>query len=79
MESKQQPDTARRVGTTCVVFAAGTYFDTPLSIPGDAFVVAADGGLDHARELGIHADAVIGDFDSIAGPIPDQPGTICRP
>lgn len=79
MESKQQPDTARRVGTTCVVFAAGTYFDTPLSIPGDAFVVAADGGLDHARELGIHADAVIGDFDSIAGPIPEQFGTIRLP
>lgn len=50
----------------CVVFAAGEYYDDVPDVPADAFVVAADGGLDHARALGVAADVVVGDFDSIA-------------
>ncbi|MUH58819.1 thiamine diphosphokinase [Bifidobacterium canis] len=50
--------------TTCVVFGAGEYYDSPYYLPGDAFVVAADGGYDHARELGVHVNVVVGDFDS---------------
>ncbi|MEJ5921760.1 thiamine diphosphokinase [Bifidobacterium thermophilum] len=78
---RQHPESinADTAATTCVVFAAGTYFDERPSIPQGAFVVAADGGLDHARALGIHADAVIGDFDSISGPVPEQSGTIRLP
>lgn len=76
---RQQSHDIGKVDTTCVVFAAGTYFDDRPSIPRDAFVVAADGGLDHARALGIRADAVIGDFDSISGPVPEQSGTIRLP
>jgi thiamine pyrophosphokinase len=34
-------------------------------LPRDAFVVAADSGLDHCRTLGLGADLVIGDLDSV--------------
>ena len=57
---------------TCVIFGAGDYYDETPAIPDDAFVVAADGGLDHARAFGIDADFVVGDFDSITGDHPTQ-------
>jgi len=31
----------------------------------DAFVVAADSGVDHAHALGLHVDVAVGDFDSV--------------
>jgi len=52
---------------TCVIFGAGDYYDETPAIPDDAFVVAADGGLDHVRAFGIDTDFVVGDFDSITG------------
>ena len=63
----------------CVIFGAGAYYSTPV-IPDEAFVVAADGGLDHARELSIPVDVIIGDFDSLTG-APPEPGerTIALP
>lgn len=55
-----------------MVFGAGTYYDSDdVSMPADAYVVAADGGFDHARDLGITPDVVVGDFDSIEQPIAD--------
>ncbi|MEE0654169.1 thiamine diphosphokinase [uncultured Bifidobacterium sp.] len=59
----QSADTLR-----CVVFAAGDYYDSPYPPPSGAFVVAADGGYDHARAYGCHIDAVVGDFDSTSTP-----------
>jgi thiamine pyrophosphokinase len=38
--------------------------DAVSSVPPGALVVAADSGLDHARELGLHVDVVVGDLDS---------------
>jgi thiamine pyrophosphokinase len=35
-------------------------------IPDDAWVVAADSGLDRARALGLRVDAVVGDMDSVS-------------
>jgi thiamine pyrophosphokinase len=36
------------------------------SVPHDAFVIAADSGLDHAVAAGIRPDALVGDLDSIS-------------
>ncbi|MBT1176760.1 thiamine diphosphokinase [Bifidobacterium callimiconis] len=52
--------------TDCVIFGAGEYYDEIPDVPQDAYVVAADGGLDHTRFYGIETDAIIGDFDSVA-------------
>ena len=55
---------------TCVIFAAGEYYsDTPI-VPSGAFIIAADGGLDHARALDMSPD--VGDFDSLTGERPTQ-------
>lgn len=56
--------------TTCVIFGAGEYYDETPIVPNGAFVVAADGGLDHTRALGIDADVIVGDFDSLNGRMP---------
>lgn len=34
------------------------------ALPGGAFVIAADSGLDHAATLGLHVDLLVGDLDS---------------
>lgn len=48
----------------CVIFGAGEYADAIPVLPGNAFVIAADGGYDRCREYGITPDLLIGDFDS---------------
>ena len=54
------------VGTeTVVVVAAGEGPATLPALPRDAVVIAADGGLDRSRALGLRADAVVGDLDSV--------------
>jgi thiamine pyrophosphokinase len=37
-----------------------------MAIPGDAIVIAADGGLDHARAAGLTPAGLIGDLDSVS-------------
>ena len=41
---------------TCVIFGAGDYYDEAPAVPSGAFVIAADGGYDHARAAGIGVD-----------------------
>lgn len=55
-----------------MVFGAGVYYDERPTVPQGAFVVAADGGLDHARSLDIAVDVTVGDFDSITGEPPEK-------
>lgn len=64
----------------CVVFGAGEYYDDTPQVPEGAFVIAADGGMDHVRELGVTADIAIGDFDSIQSGRPtDAERTLALP
>jgi len=51
---------------TVVVFAAGPGTVPRVTIPSGAVVVAADGGVELALELGVAVDVVVGDLDSIA-------------
>lgn len=63
----------------CVVFGAGEYYGEAPEVPQGAFVVAADGGLDHTRALGVEPDVVVGDFDSLVGAPPTAPRTVVLP
>ncbi len=55
---------------SCIIFCAGG-FDTPSApIPGDALVIAADGGVRHTQALGLTPDIILGDFDSL-GYVPE--------
>ena len=40
----------------CVIFGAGEYYAGTPVVPTGAYVIAADGGLDHTRQLGIDPD-----------------------
>ena len=44
----------------CVIFGAGEYYAGTPVVPAGAYVIAADGGLDHTRQLGIVPDVVGG-------------------
>lgn len=65
----QQPSSSSHPSSpVCVVFGAGDYYGAPRTpLPG-AFVIAADGGYDHARDFGVDVDVVVGDFDSTSTP-----------
>ena len=56
---------------TCVIFCAAEFDCLVEPIEKDSVVIAADGGFAHTEKLGIHADAVLGDFDSL-GYIPEN-------
>lgn len=49
----------------CVIFCAGGFRELVCPVCDGALVIAADGGLAHARALGIQPDVVLGDFDSL--------------
>lgn len=59
-----------------IIFGAGEYFDTRPDTIAGALVIAADGGYDAAMSFGFTPDAVIGDFDSLEGDIPDSGHTV---
>ncbi len=57
----------------CVVIGAAPaseHTDWP-AIRQDDYIICADGGLRAARQAGLRVDYLIGDFDSLAGPVPE--------
>lgn len=57
--------TERQVDTV-VVFASGTGRAPSVIVPPGSVVIAADGGAEVARALGVYVDLVVGDLDSIS-------------
>jgi thiamine pyrophosphokinase len=60
-------DAVRPISDVAIVVAGGAPVDPRVlkGLPGDARVIAADSGLGHARALGLDADVVVGDMDSV--------------
>lgn len=55
----------------CIIFCAGGFEQLAVPVePGD-YIIAADGGFAHVKQLGLTADAVLGDFDSL-GYVPEN-------
>ena len=54
--------------TTAIVLAGGDTVDPDVveDLPDDAFIVAADSGLDQAMGLGLEVDLLVGDMDSVS-------------
>ena len=64
----------------CVIFGAGEYYEGPApAIEKGMLAIAADGGLDHMRAMGLSPDFVIGDFDSLSGDVPDGDRSVRLP
>lgn len=57
--------------TTIVVVGGPEPPAAPLAVPPGARVIAANGGVDLARELGLRIDLAVGDFDSTSGETPE--------
>lgn len=49
----------------CYIFGAGEKATYDFSFSAHDLVIAADGGFDYLEELGLRADYVLGDFDSV--------------
>ncbi len=50
---------------SCVIFCAGRFGGLAEPIGPKDLVIAADGGLDHVKRLGIEPQVILGDFDSL--------------
>lgn len=49
----------------CVIFCAAEFDTLAQPLNRDDYIIAADGGLQHTKKLGITPQAVLGDFDSL--------------
>jgi len=59
----------------CIIFGAGTPPAQPPAIADKDLVIAADGGYTYALSEGIHADVLIGDFDSLDASAVEENGS----
>ena len=53
---------------TCYIFGAGDFTPCTIDLTSKDLVIAADGGYDSIILLGLRADVVLGDFDSVTSP-----------
>ena len=49
----------------CIIFCAADFHGLIQPLQSDDFIIAADGGLNHTKALGIIPDGILGDFDSL--------------
>ena len=49
----------------CYIFGAGEFSPCEITLSDEDLVIAADGGYDHLIHIGLRADIVLGDFDSV--------------
>lgn len=49
----------------CYIFGAGEFSPCEITLSEEDLVIAADGGYDHLLRIGLRADIVLGDFDSV--------------
>lgn len=54
----------------CIVFCAADFDALAQNVEKDDYILAADGGLRHAKTLGLTPNAILGDFDSL-GYVPE--------
>lgn len=52
----------------CYIFGAGEFSPCEITLNDCDLVIAADGGYDHLIRMGLRADIVLGDFDSVTSP-----------
>jgi thiamine pyrophosphokinase len=64
------PAEGSAVVRTAVIVIGGGGIDPRVvaHLPADRMVIAADSGLDHAMELGLEVDLLVGDLDSVSPP-----------
>lgn len=63
----------------CIIIAGSPEFVLPEEGLPEAFVIACDRGLEHARAAGIRPDLFVGDLDSTALPPEDVPTLLAPP
>ncbi len=56
--------TGQRTGI-CIIIGAGELTVDAIPVRPEDFVIAADGGYAHCRQLGVEPDLILGDFDSL--------------
>jgi len=49
----------------CIIFCAADFHGLAAPLEKDDFIIAADGGLNHTKALGITPNGILGDFDSL--------------
>lgn len=64
---------------TFYIFGSGEYGGAKPEVEAGSFIIAADGGLDELYALGLTPDLIVGDFDSLAGALPEGVETFRHP